>query len=195
MLFAPSMMTNNDITSRVNAPILKIALAVCLIAAVAAFSLGHAGARNSLQDSNVVGTVTATSTAMPSMTPTSIPTTKAPTQPPTATTTPLPPSKIPAQATTSKPASSTPTYQPGVTATHVVPTSTAVKAQANIVSASACSTLRIEAGNTSAYTDSSGNQWSADSGFSAGTTVDRGTISISPTPVTHLPPTRPTPHL
>src|SRR6266404_5571051 len=118
MLFAPIIMTNNDITSRVNAPILKIALAVCLIAAVAAFSLGHAGARNSLQDSNVVGTVTATSTAMPTLTHTSIPATNTPTHQPTATTTPLPPSKTPAQATTAKPDSSTPTHQPGVTATH-----------------------------------------------------------------------------
>ncbi len=41
--------------------------------------------------------------------------------------------------------------------------------------------LRVEAGGSADYTDSAGNVWDADNGFSGGTTIDRGNISISNT--------------
>lgn len=41
--------------------------------------------------------------------------------------------------------------------------------------------VRIEAGNGSTYTDTYGNVWSADQYYTGGTTVDRGSISISNT--------------
>jgi len=43
------------------------------------------------------------------------------------------------------------------------------------------SLLRVDAGGSSDYTDSNNNVWSADNGFSGGTAVDRGNISISNT--------------
>ena len=42
-------------------------------------------------------------------------------------------------------------------------------------------TLRIEAGNASNYTDSASNVWAADTGFTGGNTVDRGSIAIANT--------------
>lgn len=41
--------------------------------------------------------------------------------------------------------------------------------------------VRIDAGNSSPYTDSTGNVWSADTGFIGGNTVDRETIEIAGT--------------
>ena len=46
---------------------------------------------------------------------------------------------------------------------------------------STCSTIRVETGNTSSYTDSSGQVWSADTGATGGSTVDRGNIAIANT--------------
>ncbi len=43
------------------------------------------------------------------------------------------------------------------------------------------SAIRIETGSTSDFTDSNGNIWKADSGFTGGTTIDRGSIAIANT--------------
>jgi len=41
--------------------------------------------------------------------------------------------------------------------------------------------IRVEAGGSASYTDAAGNIWSADTGFSGGSTVDRGNIAIANT--------------
>jgi hypothetical protein len=41
--------------------------------------------------------------------------------------------------------------------------------------------VRIEVGGTASYTDTSGNVWAADTGFTGGSTVDRGSIAIANT--------------
>jgi|GEM_PF-948283 len=45
----------------------------------------------------------------------------------------------------------------------------------------AATTLRVEAGGSAGYTDTAGNAWAADTGFSGGATVDRGAIAIANT--------------
>ncbi|MCI4066241.1 malectin domain-containing carbohydrate-binding protein [Micromonospora sp. R77] len=42
-------------------------------------------------------------------------------------------------------------------------------------------TVRVEAGGTAAYTDTAGNVWAADSGFTGGAIADRGNIAIAGT--------------
>src|SRR5262249_23918269 len=41
--------------------------------------------------------------------------------------------------------------------------------------------IRVEAGGSASYRDVAGNVWSADTGFSGGSTVDRGSIAIANT--------------
>jgi len=48
-------------------------------------------------------------------------------------------------------------------------------------STSAGTQIRVESGGSSSYVDTAGNVWSADTGFSGGSTVDRGGIAIANT--------------
>jgi chitodextrinase len=51
----------------------------------------------------------------------------------------------------------------------------------NVTTAGGISPIRIEAGATAAFTDTSGNVWAADNGYVGGSIVDRGAIAIANT--------------
>jgi hypothetical protein len=101
--------------------------------------------------------------------------TSTPTNTATATKTPTP-SSTPTRTSTAT-ATSTPTRTSTATVTRT-PTKTATATNTPVATA-----VRIEAGGTANFTDSNGNLWLADTGFSAGAggVADRGNIAIGNT--------------
>jgi hypothetical protein len=90
---------------------------------------------------------------------------------------------ITATATNTLPPSNTPTKTNTPTATNTLPPSNTPTNTATPTNTPVVSAVRIEAGGAANFTDSNGNLWLADTGFTAGAggVVDRGNIAIGNT--------------
>lgn len=86
----------------------------------------------------------------------------------------------PSATATSRPsATATATSTPTPTATSSATATATLTATPTATIAGSFSGIRIEAGGSAAYRDTSGNVWEADRGFSGGTVADRGAIEIA----------------